>query len=333
MDFVYKILNQVDETIRWTTSLVSSSQSFETIDDKVKSTSDEIIRYELLNKYGLAIQTPQYGTISSLSHSYESTFVSNNVLSRNLSANGFIRRYFIQTFQDKTYSDQLINDLSSIIYKYYTSNRLELMSKMNKHEGFGILTSSNNCMFLITSMMIDKKQIIESKNNKANIEFEIVSKHSTSLFSVSFGIIGIQRKYYHQLLQHISTYFTNNNTIGYKSGWYLMVRDINTVLKNDDYESSDRCAVELFGFNTPHFVMIQSAMKEANLVPGCYFTDGPVCQGDKILIKISHGNCVSIYHNKKRILYLNRLNGDDYLYFPFVGDTYNNNFEFELCQR
>ena len=172
MDFVYEVLNQVNETIPWTTSLVSSLQ----LSEKVDETTDDMIRNELFNKYGLAIQTPQYGKISSLP--YASTDDNNNNNSFDLLVNGFTRRHFIDTFEENTYCDQFINDLSSIICKYYIRNRLKLMSGMNKHElqDNAIFASSNNCMFVITSMMIDKKQMTETKKNKV-IEFQIQSKH------------------------------------------------------------------------------------------------------------------------------------------------------------
>ena len=203
---------------------------------------------------------------------------------------------------------------------------------MNKNQDTAIFSSKNdyNCMFLITSMMIDKKQMIESKNNKP-IEFKIVSKHSTLLHSVSFGIVGIQRQYYHQFLKLVSTYFTNEDTIGSISGWDFMLS--NVARPSDKYKLLQTDSVELFGYKTPYFVMIENTMISRKHVDGCNVADGKICQGDKILIKISHGNCVTIYHNKKQILYSNNLNGDKYLYFPFVGDTRNNNFELQLCQR
>ena len=188
-------------------------------------------------------------------------------------------------------------------------------------------------MFLITSMMIDKKQIIESKyNHNKSIEIEIKSKHSTSLNHVSFGIIGIQRKHYHQLLKLISTYFTNDNTKGILSGWEFMLSNI-ARLPSVEYKLLVTDAVQFFGYQMLHSVMIGNIRRSAKFVDGCDVAKEGFCQGDKILIKICHGNCVTIYHNKQQMLYSNKLHCDKYLYFPFVGDTHNNNFEFELCQR
>ena len=84
------------------------------------------------------------------------------------------------------------------------------MSKMNDVEGTGYFASENNCMFMLTSMLLNE-QLSKSKDKPVNIYIE--SKHSTSLF-VSFGIIGIKCKYYDQLLQCICKHFQSYNGVG-----------------------------------------------------------------------------------------------------------------------
>lgn len=227
---------------------------------------------------------------------------------------------------DTTYSDQFIDDLSSIVCKYYMCNKLNLSSKINKHEGTGIFASQNNCMFLVTSMMISKRHIIidESKYDINPIKICIESKHTTPLFAVSFGIMGIQRQYYDKLLKHSLKHFQKNNKVGSFSGWQLM-----TEYGIANEKSSDGLDyVQLFCYKTPSWLLFKNVCQNAMHRPDAEVI-GDINKGDKIEITIS-GFIMTMYHNGKRVMFVNDVDATKYVYFPCIGDTYNNNFEFEL---
>ena len=308
MEFAQNLMKRVDEAIKLTASPLDILHPHVS----TQKGQDDSMQHELWKQYGLAIQTPQHGTIS--------TILSAEAV---LLINGFVRRY-LKMYQNKICGDKLVGILSSIVSKYYIGDKLKIMSNMNDLEGTGCFASENNCMFVLTSMLLNRLQLKKSTNKSINIYIE--SKHSTSLY-VSFGIIGIKRKCHDQLLHYIYEHFQSSNDVGSSSGWFKLMHGMKKEL-NLAKDETERNHVELFGYKTAYFLLFKNQMTNQE-VRGLSKLEY-VNQGDKILIQIKNRDYIAIYSNDTKIFESFCLDTSQYLYFPFIGDTYNNNFEFDV---
>ena len=243
--------------------------------------------------------------------------------------NGYLKKYFFCNTKNKSFNDELINHFTLIIIKYYIY-KMKCFSKINKFEGTGIFADQNNAMIIFPKILNNLIKNIDY-NNLTKTKLPIItieSKHTTSMFSMSFGLVAINKNYITEIFNQCVEYISNNNVVGSFSCWLAMKNKVSQI--NERYWDN----LKIYGFKAPIFgIEDQRFLGLANKI-----TDRYIRKGDLLKIVIDYDKIISfkskklgayLFHNDCKIFEFS-IDCENFLYFPFIGDTYNNNFEFDI---